>query len=194
MRPEIPQSVERALRPDVALEERLLSREELVSCPIFAVEKDVVLAADGERQPRYLVRHNGGVGVVALRDGHVCLVRQWRQALGRVTLEIPAGRLEPGEKPAAAAARELAEETGLLAARMEPLVSVLGSPGFTTEHTEVFFADGLTQGESAPDEGEVVRVVWLPAGDVFKAVLAGAIHDGKTVSGILAAQAKGMLE
>ena len=191
---EVPGSIAAALRPDAVLEERVLGRERLASCPIFTVEKDMVATADGERQPRYLVRHGGGVGVVAIRDGLVCLVRQYRVALGRVTLEIPAGRLEPGERGVRAAARELSEETGLVAASLEPLVSVLGSPGFTSEHTEVFLATGLSEGASHPDEGEVLRVLWLPAHEVRDAILAGAIRDGKTVSGVLAAYAAGVLE
>ena len=132
--------------------------------------------------------------MVAVREGRVCLVRQYRCALGRVTLEIPAGRLEPGEEPRAAAARELAEETGLVASDLRHLVRVYGSPGFTDEKTDVFLATGLAQGPACPDKGEFLRVAWLPATDVVRALLAGAIQDSKTVCGVLAARAAGVLE
>ena len=190
----VPRSVRDALLPDDALAERTVSSQSPWACPIFRVEDDVVALSDGSEGRRFIVRHGGGVGVIAVRDGLLCLVRQYRLPLGRVTLEIPAGRLEAGEEPVSAAARELAEETGLAAARMEPVLTVYGSPGFTSEHTDVFCATGLTQGASHPDDGEVVRVVWLPVEDVVAAICSGAIRDGKTVSGVLAARAKGMLE
>ena len=69
------------------------------------------------------------------------------------------------------------------------LATVLGSPGFTDEHTEVFLAQGLSQGAARPDEGEVLRVVWLPVDEVVQAIFAGLIQDGKTVTGVLAAKA-----
>ena len=190
----VPKSVRDALLFDEALAERPVSSRSPWSCPIFRVEDDVVALADGSEGRRFIVRHNGGVGVIAVRDGLLCLIRQYRLPLGRVTLEIPAGRLEVGEQASSAAARELAEETGLVARSLEPLVTVYGSPGFTSEHTDVFFATGLDQGPARPDDGEVVRVAWLPVADVLDAICAGALQDGKTVAGVLAAQAKGMLE
>ena len=116
-------------------------------------------------------------------------MRQYRVVLGRVTLEIPAGKLEAGEQGESCAARELAEETGLRAEKLVHLATVLGSPGFTDEHTEVFLAQGLSQGTSRPDEGVVVRVVWIPLDEVMHAISAGLIQDGKTVAGVLAARA-----
>ena len=109
--------------------------------------------------------------------------------LGRVTLEIPAGKLEADERGESCAARELLEETGLRAEKLIHLATVLGSPGFTDEHTEVFLAQGLSQGTARPDEGEVVRTVWIPLDEVMHAISAGLIQDGKTVAGVLAARA-----
>ena len=187
-------SVRDALLPDPALAEKVIGAQTLAQTPVFVAERLEVQTADGARAPRFIARHHGGVGVVAVREGSVCLVRQYRCALGRVTLEIPAGGLEPGEEPHAAAARELAEETGLVASDLRHLVRVYGSPGFTDEKTDVFLATGLAQGPACPDEGEFLRVAWLPATDVVRAVLAGAIQDSKTVCGVLAARAAGVLE
>ena len=189
--PEVPASVRDALAPDPALAEKVVGAQSLAQTPVFVAERLEVQTADGARAPRFIARHHGGVGVVAMREGRV---RQYRCALGRVTLEIPAGRLEPGEEPRAAAARELAEETGLVASDLCHLVRVYGSPGFTDEKTDVFLATGLAQGPACPDEGEFLRVAWLPATDVVRAVLAGAIQDSKTVCGVLAARAAGVLE
>ena len=196
--------VRELLAPDPSLEERVTSASRPWEGRIFAVETDRVLLPDGTAGAREIVRHHGGAGVVAVRRAgdagpagaarlEVCLVRQWRLALGRVTLEIPAGKLGPGESGAACAARELAEETGLRAAALEPLVTTLGSPGFTNERTEVFLARGLSQHPAAPDPGELVRVAWLGADEALSAVRAGLLQDGKTVAGLLAARCLGML-
>lgn len=176
-----------ALEIDPLLVETPVSVSEEWRGRVFAVELMEVDVPGSGRGTRELVRHNGGAAVVAVREGRVCLVRQYRVALGRMTLEVPAGRLEPGEKGADAAARELREETGLVAGHMEPLVCVYGSPGFTNEHTDVFLATDLTAGEATPDEGELVSALWLPLSDVLAAIETGLIKDGKTVSGVLAA-------
>lgn len=186
-------AIRAALEPDPALAERVVSAERPWEGRIFSVEQLDVELADGTHGWRDLVRHHGGAGVVAVMDDRVCLVRQWRVALGRMTLEIPAGKVEGNEPPDACAARELAEETGLVAERLELLAVQYGSPGFTDEHTAVYFAHGLAQGPARPDEGELVNVVWVPIEDAIEAVRAGLIDDAKTVTGILAAKAFGML-
>ncbi|MCI6273906.1 MAG: NUDIX hydrolase [Coriobacteriaceae bacterium] len=177
-----------ALAPEPSLMERVTCGERVWRGKVFAVDHLEVELADGSRAWREVARHHGGAGAVAIREGRVCLVRQYRVALGRITLEIPAGRLEAGERGEDCAARELAEETGLRAERLVRLATVLGSPGFTDEHTEIYLAQGLSQGVAMPDEGEAVRVAWLPVGEVVHAISAGLIQDGKTVTGVLAAR------
>ena len=181
--------VRRALEPEPSLVERVVIDEHVWQGKIFAVDHLEVELSDGSHAWREVVHHHGGAGVVAIQDDRVCLVRQYRVVLGRVTLEIPAGKLEGGEQGEKCAARELAEETGLHAEKLVHLATVLGSPGFTDEHTEVFLAQGLSQGAARPDEGEVLRVVWLPVDEVVQAISAGLIQDGKTVTGVLAARA-----
>lgn len=179
-----------ALAPDPRFEEKIVEDRLRWRGKIFEARTLDVHLPNGSSGYREVVRHHGGAGVVALDDdGRICLVRQYRVALGRMTLEIPAGKLELGEDGASCAARELAEETGLLAGRLERLVCVLGSPGFTDEHTEVFLARDLSQGVATPDEGELVGCIWVPLEDVVDAALRGLIQDGKTVSGVLAAKA-----
>ena len=181
--------VRRALELEPSLLERVTRNEHVWQGKIFSVDHLEVELADGSHAWREVVHHHGGAGVVAIQSGRVCLVRQYRVVLGRVTLEIPAGKLEAGEQGESCAARELVEETGLRAEKLVHLATVLGSPGFTDEHTEVFLAQGLSQGTSRPDEGEVVRVVWIPLDEVLRAISAGLIQDGKTVAGVLAARA-----
>ena len=179
-----------ALAPDPRFEEKIVDDRLRWRGKIFEARTLDVHLPDGSSGYREVVSHHGGAGVVALdTDGRICLVRQYRVALGRTTLEIPAGKLEAGETGVSCAAREVSEETGLLADRLEPLVRVLGSPGFTDEHTEVFLARDLRQGDASPDEGELVSSIWVPLESVVEAALQGLIQDGKTVSGVLAANA-----
>ena len=182
--------IKEALAPDPRFEEKIFDDRLRWRGEIFEARTLDVELSDGTTGYREIVRHHGGAGVVALDDdGRICLVRQYRVALGRMTLEIPAGKFEAGETGVSCAARELSEETGLLADRLEPLVRVLGSPGFTDEHTEVFLARDLRQGDASPDEGELVSSIWVPLESVVEAALQGLIQDGKTVSGVLAANA-----
>lgn len=187
------EAIRRALECDPVLYESVVRTDRAWEGRIFSVELLEVELSDGSRDGREVVRHHGGAGVVAVMDGRVCLVKQYRVALGRMTLEIPAGKVDPSEPRDVCAARELTEETGLVAERVEQLVESYGAPGFTNEHTSVYFAHGLTQGESAPDEGEFLNVLWLPVDDVIEAIRLGLIDDAKTVMGLLAARAFGML-
>ncbi|WP_072370282.1 NUDIX hydrolase [Thermophilibacter mediterraneus] len=186
-------AVRRALEVDPAMVERVVSAEAEWEGAIFTVEHLRVGLSDGSLAWREVVRHHGGAGVVAAVGGRVCLVRQYRVALGRMTLEIPAGKVDPGEARDVCAARELTEETGLVAERLELLTESYGAPGFTDEHTSVYFAHGLRQGSARLDEGEFLNVVWVGVDDAVAAIREGLIQDAKTVEGILAAKAFGML-
>ena len=184
--------VEKLLRPEPRLVETVDSRETMWKGVIFEVQRLDVLCPDGSHGRRDILLHNGGAGVCAVRDGKICLVRQYRVALGRMSLEIPAGKLEPGEDPAICAARELEEETGLVADRLERIAVSAGAPGFNNEKTRIFLATGLHRGEASPDEGEFVDVVWLPLKDMMAAIHAGLIEDAKTIISVYEALSRGM--
>ena len=175
---------------DAALAERPLTEETAWTGRIFSVSRLHVQMPDGREAVRDVVRHPGAVAIVALTDdGHICLVRQYRTALDRVTVEIPAGKLEPGEDPLAAAHRELEEETGFTADKMAYLTSIASSDGFTDEVIHVYMATGLTFTSSNPDDDEFINVDLVELTELVDAVLDGRVEDAKTVVGALACDA-----
>jgi ADP-ribose pyrophosphatase len=142
---------------------------------------------DGSRRLREIVEHAPGAAVVALDDdGQVILVRQSRPAVGARVLELAAGLVEPGEQPIDCARRELTEETGYQAARLEPLVSCYTSPGFSTELIHIFVATELRPAPAGGDEEEEIELVRMPLETAIEQVLSGEVSDAKTVAGLLA--------
>ena len=157
---------------------------------IFNVNRIEVELPDGRPALRDVVRHPGAVAIVALTDdGRICLVRQWRAALDRVTVEIPAGKLTPGEDPLECAERELLEETGLVADHMAYLTTMATTVGFTDELIYFYMATGLHFEESAPDADEFINVDLVEVDELVDAVLDGRIEDSKTIVGALACDA-----
>jgi ADP-ribose pyrophosphatase len=174
-------TIRELLQPDPALIETVVCAERPWRGRIFEVETSEVLCPDGSHDGRELARHHGGAGVCVIRDDHICLVRQWRVSLGRMALEIPAGKLDDDEDPMLCAARELTEETGLVADSLELLADSCGALGFTDECTHVYLAHGVRRHAAHPDEGEFVDVVWVPVEDMMAAIQAGIIQDSKTI-------------
>ena len=135
-----------------------------------------------------IVRHPGGVGVLPLHnDGTVTLIRQLRPAAGGKLLEIPAGRLTPGEEPATCGCRELLEETGLTAGNLEPLGILHSSPGVFDEVIHLFLGRDLTQGEAQPEAYEDIETVRLPLSEALEMARDGRISDGKTIASLFRA-------
>jgi ADP-ribose pyrophosphatase len=135
-----------------------------------------------------VVRHPGGVGVLPLHDdGTVTLIRQLRPAVGGPLLEIPAGRLHPGEDPAECGRRELAEETGLASRSLVPLGRFYPSPGVFDEVIHLFLGTGLSQGDASPEHYEEIEMVRLPIGEALRRAAAGEILDGKTITALFRA-------
>lgn len=171
---------------DADLAERPLTEDVAWTGRIFNVDRLRVELPDGRVAIRDVVRHPGAVAVVALtEDGRICLVRQYRTALGRVTVEIPAGKLAPGEDPLECATRELLEETGMSAEKVAFLTTIATSDGFCDELIHIYMATGLTFSRSEPDADEFINVDLVPLEELVDAVLDGRIEDAKTVVGAL---------
>lgn len=171
------------------LRETPVSRERIFDGKVIDVEKWTVRLPDGALAPREIVLHRGAAAVVAVDDtGFVTLVRQHRVAVGEVTLEIPAGKLDaPGEDPLVCAKRELEEETGLRAQRWQPLTVLLTTPGFSSERIALYLATGLSAAKAHPDEDEFLDVVRMPLGEAIDRVMRGELCDGKSAVGLLMA-------
>lgn len=173
-------------RVDDHLHERTLRSEVVYQGHFLRVQRDVVALPDGREAVREYVRHPGAVMIVPLLpDGRLVLERQYRHPVGRVMIEFPAGKLDPGESGLACAQRELLEETGYRARRwaragvMHPVI------GYADEFIEVWFADELTAGERHLDEGEFLDVLPLTQQALEDAVRDGLLTDVKTVYGLM---------
>ena len=168
--------------------EEMVSQETVYEGVIVNVRRDKARLMDGRITNREVVEHPGGVAVFAMDDqGRVALVRQYRYPMGEETLELPAGKLEPGEDPRDSGLRDLAEETGLVPGTFEDMGCLYSSPGILAERIYLYFAKDLTQGPTHPDDGEFVETVWLPYQDLVDKARRGEIKDGKTLVGILKA-------
>ncbi|NLW79801.1 MAG: NUDIX hydrolase [Ruminococcaceae bacterium] len=169
--------------------ERQTASTEIYKGHIFTITKDEVLLENGKPVTREVVHHTGGAAVVALNDrGEVALVRQYRYAAKQELIELPAGKLEPGEDPRETAIRELAEEAGLKADSVVPFGGVIPTPAYCTEVLYNYLATGLHTVPRNLDEDEFVDVFWLGLDEAVEMVLDGRITDAKTVAGLLRAQ------
>ncbi len=172
---------------DAALHEKILSEETAYKGRILNVNDVQVELPNGHRSSRDIIRHPGASAVVALTEtGKIVLVRQYRTALDRVTVEIPAGKLDPGEDPLECAKRELHEETGFRAGRIRKLTSIVTTCGFCDEIIHIYLATHLEFDAPNPDDDEFVNVDLVPLHELIDAVLDGKIEDAKTVVGALA--------
>jgi ADP-ribose pyrophosphatase len=157
---------------------------------VVDIEQMEVRIGDKGWHTYQIVRHPGGVGVLPLHDdGTVTLIRQLRPATNGRLLEIPAGRLNRGEEPAACGRREMTEETGLRAERLETLGIYRSSPGVFDEVIHLFLGRGLTQGEAEPEHYEEIETVRLPLEEALQRAADGQINDGKTIVALFRAKA-----
>ena len=153
---------------------------------LLKVDRDTVVLDDGREALREVVRHPGGVCIAALDgENNLWFVRQFRYAMGEDVTELPAGKLEWGEDPAEAAARELQEETGFTADRIVKLAEGYPSPGYTTEVLHLFFATGLHAGEQHLDEDERITAFPIPLDTAVSMVMRGELRDSKTQTLVL---------
>ena len=170
--------------------ETVLASERIYEGRLINLRVDQIRTAAGVESVREIVEHPGAIALIALDEtGRVLLVKQYRHAVRAVTLEIPAGTLEPGEEPLAAAQRELREETGQRAGQLDRLGGIYTAPGFSTEYIHFYLATQLAPDRLAMDEDEVIDLLRLPLTEAIDLIRAGQIDDGKTVGGLLLAQA-----
>jgi ADP-ribose pyrophosphatase len=171
--------------------EAQLDSRELYKGKIFRLDRDTVRFPDGSTSEFDIARHPGASAVVPFmtdpqgENPQLLLLRQFRYAAGGYIYEIPAGRLDGDEAPESCAARELKEETGCTAARIEPLFTMFTTPGFTDEKIHVFMATGLTHGEAEREADEFVDIVIMGLSEALELIRTGEILDGKTALGIL---------
>jgi ADP-ribose pyrophosphatase len=173
-------------------EDRLqLATRRVYSGKVVRLDVDTVRFPDGSTGELELIRHPGAAAVIpcatdpGLGDPTILMIRQFRYAAAGLLWEIPAGTLAPGEAPEAGARRELLEEAGVTAERVEPLTSVWTTPGFTDETIHLFWAHGLTRGIPAREPDEFIEVVPRPLSEVLAGIAGGEIRDAKTMVAIL---------
>jgi ADP-ribose pyrophosphatase len=169
---------------DAAMEERTLSSTSPWEGRRIRIRVDEVERDDGHRATREIVEHPGAVAILAWDGARLAMVRQWRHATGRALLEIPAGTLEPDEAPASTARRELAEETGLTAAKWEDGPRFYTAPGFCTELMHLYLATGLSDAVADADEDEQLEPSWMSLDDALEAIDDGRIEDAKSMAAI----------
>lgn len=166
--------------------EKTISQETIFEGKIISVHKDTVLLPNGKTATREVVRHPGAVAIVAMLEGKILLVSQYRYVIGKETLEIPAGKIDSGEEPLVCAQRELREETGYKG-ELEYLGVFNTSPGFADEAIYLYFAKNLIWSPLDADEDEFLGVSEIPWNEAVDMVKNKQIQDAKTALGILLA-------
>jgi len=168
---------------------KVISSRTVYRGPVFWVSTDHVQEPGGLRVRRDLVHHSGSVVVLAV-DGtrtspRVLLERQYRHAAGDYLWELPAGRIDAGERELHAAQRELLEETGYTAKKWRRILHFYASPGFVAETMSVYLATGLLSGKAQPEADEIIFKRFVPLSGAVGMVMSGKIRDGKTISSVL---------
>jgi ADP-ribose pyrophosphatase len=163
---------------------KIISSVEKYKNKLFTVSEDHAVDPSGFEIKRAIVHHRGSAVMMPVdKKKRVLLVRQYRLPAGRLLWELPAGSVDPGEKPLQTAKRELKEETGYHAKKWRKLISFFPSPGFLTEKMTIFLATDLTAGEATPMDDERIETHWFTSKEIKKAIEAGAILDAKTMLG-----------
>ena len=164
---------------------KITSSLEVYKCNLFRVTEDQAKdPKTGFEIKRSVVRHAGSAVMLAIdKKKRILLVRQYRLPADKYLWELPAGRLDPGEKPLQAAKRELAEETGYKARKWTKLVSFYASPGFVAERMNIFQATDLIEGEATPMEDERIETRWFKPKEIKRMIEEGKIEDAKTMVG-----------
>jgi ADP-ribose pyrophosphatase len=164
----------------------VVASETIYEGRIVSLVRDTIRLAGGKVATREVIRHPGAVAMVPIDpEGRLLLVTQYRHAAGKTLLEIPAGTLEPGEKPESTAIRELQEEIGMHPGRIEPIGGFFVAPGYTSEYIHLYICSALTESKLSGDDDEDITVVALSRAEALEAIALGRIADAKSVAGIL---------
>lgn len=167
------------------MKEKKIEGETIYNGKVVRLEKDKVLCPNGKESYREIVRHNGGAGILCFSDkGEVLLIRQYRYAYDEVIYEIPAGKLEKNENPYDTAMRELEEETGLKAGKLEFLGKIYPTCGYSSEIIYLYLAKDCTLTKTSWDEDEWLESVYIPLEKTEEMILNGEIRDAKTICAI----------
>lgn len=174
---------------------QVISKRIVYRGPVFYVTSERIREPSGIVARRDMVRHQGSVVVMAVEETgpepRVLLARQFRYAAGQPLWEFPAGRIDHGEKPLAAAKREMLEETGYSAGKWRLTLDFWVSPGFLDETMALYLATDLARGKAQPEEDEVINKRFFPLSQAIRMVNSGKIRDAKTIAGILWLAQKG---
>ncbi len=167
-------------------EEKTLTSECVYDGKIMTVQRDEVELATGKNSFREVVRHSGGVVILALKDAEtILMVKQFRYPIAETVFELPAGKLEKGENPDEACKRELEEETGYRASKWTSLGYINTSPGFCDEKLYLYKAENLTYVGEHPDDGEILSAFEMKIDEANAKIKDGTINDAKTLCAIL---------
>ncbi len=169
-----------------AYEEKTISTQPIFSGKIISLQVDTILLPDGRKATREIVKHPGAVAVIALHEDKLIVVEQYRKPLERSLIEIPAGKIDPGEDPELTAKRELEEETGYRCQQVKKLHSFYTSPGFANEILHLYVAEGLEKGTAAPDQDEFLQCREITFEEALQCVQDGRIADAKTIAAVYA--------
>jgi len=165
---------------------KLISSKEITKNRIFTVTWDHAVDPDGFEIERAIVQHRGSAVMMPVDEkNRILLVRQYRLPARQFLWELPAGTVDPGEKPLQTARRELAEETGYRAKKWTKLAEFYPSPGFLSEKMTIYLATGLTAGEPKPMDDERIATRWFKAAELDEMIRSGKIQDAKTNVGFL---------
>ncbi|WP_010274006.1 NUDIX hydrolase [Paenibacillus senegalensis] len=169
-------------------EEVTIATKPIFQGQVISLQVDTVRLPNGQTASREIVRHPGAVCVLAVIDGKLLVVDQYRKPLNKMQLEIPAGKLEPGEQPELTARRELEEETGYRCGSLKHIHSFYTSPGFADELLHLYWAEDLQPGTASPDEDEFLQVELITLEEAKTCIRQQRISDAKTITAIYAWQ------
>ena len=167
----------------------LIKSETLMQGRAFKIRRDHLLTPDGRETKFEIIEHGGSVIIVPVdANGNLLFVRQYRHAAGVELLELPAGTLEPGEDPQVCAHREIREETGMAAGRLQKIGEFFLAPGYSTEYMHVYLAQDLVHDPLPGDQDEFLSVERYPLGQAYAMLQRGEIRDAKTIAALSIAQ------